>query len=162
MKVSSPNKKAITQTAVMGVGAGVGIGVGRIANQYFPENKQTSGIAKIAVAAALLFGASAIASNDVMSNASKGLLAGAAGEKLVSGAADLLGDSPIAVVSDTDGDAKRFTQTALGLRGADCGCSTASTSRFVQLPALNFTPRTAQPINMVETEKDVFTASDFQ
>ena len=157
MKVSSPNKKAITQTAVMGVGAGLGIGAGRIANGYFPKEKQTSGIAKIAVAAALVYGAAAIGSNDMVSNAGKGLLAGAAGEKLVSGVADLLDGSSIAVVSDTDPEATKLAQTALGLRGADCGCTSTP---YVQMPALNFTPRREQPIDMVETAPNSYSVAD--
>jgi hypothetical protein len=166
MKVSSPNKKAITQNAVMGVGAGAGIGLARIANQYFPEKKQTSGIAKIAVAVALMAGASAIASNDVVSNATKGVLAGASGEKLVSGVADLLADSDFAKhEKDADGKEikdgfKETIHTALGMNGAQsCGCANSS-NRYVALPALNFTPNGT--ISMVETQKDVFTASKFQ
>lgn len=144
----------------MGVGAGLGIGAGRIANGYFPENKQTSGIAKIAVAAALVYGAAAIGSNDMASNAGKGLLAGAAGEKLVSGVADLLDGSSIATVTDTDPEATKLAQTALGLRGSDCGCSTATNSQYVQMPALNFASRVERPINMVETAPNEYSIND--
>lgn len=159
MKINNPNKKTITQATVMGVGAGVGVGVGRITNDYFPEDKQTSGFAKIAVAVALIAGASAIASTDTLSSASKGLLAGAAGEKILSGTADLLADTEFATPKDDDDSITKMSQLALGMRGSEaCGCTTQHQVKppVLALPQLRFPSnyKSSRILETTETKKN--------
>jgi len=155
-----PKKGAIVQNVSYGVGATGGIGIGRAANQYFPENKKTSGYVKLGLAAALIFGTAFIPSKDWMTTGAKGLAHGIAGEKALSGVADLLADTDVALVSESDSEGKQMLQAALGLKGVSCGCQNTTPQQGIVLPALNFpvSRSSSQQINMVETAPNEFSA----
>jgi len=163
MKVKTPTKKTIAQTAVKGVGTTVGVAVGRGVNAYYPRDKKTSGIAKIGTALATLALVSSVSGNDHLTQGLCSTGVGFAGEKLISGVSDILQDQKVLVPSAEDSEAKKFALRALDI-DTNCGCGTSEasgTKNRLILPSLNYAKPFSPSINMMENTHGVFTAEQF-